>query len=190
MSDDELGAFVFGEPPPEVVAAIQQHHDQQVMIVETLRHDLQRMLDEMSVEHLVTLREVLHRGYNGNETIFPYIEGQIVGVLQWKHNVCGGCGTKHDDISSLLDSSQPGGSPVDNLLKTHGEPFEPVNQAEWDANMDKYNLRLPEESEVASSENEMPVICKGCGELYQSIEDRMLRKPDECHGCIEKAKWG
>lgn len=190
MSDEEMGAFVFGEPPPEVVEAMRAHHDQQVMVADALRHDLQRMLDEMATEHLVTLREVLHRGFNGNDAIFPYIEGQIVAVLQWKHGVCGGCGTKHDDISSLLPDPQGVESPVDNLIKEHGEPFEPVNQAEFDTMMEKYNLRLPNEGEVVMSEKEMPVICKGCNMLYQSIEDRMLRPADECHGCIQKAAWG
>jgi hypothetical protein len=33
-------------------------------------------------------------------------------------------------------------------------------------------------------------ICRGCGIVYVSLEDRMLRRPDECHGCFLKAKFG
>lgn len=34
------------------------------------------------------------------------------------------------------------------------------------------------------------VVCKGCGLFYKSLVDRMIKGPDNCHGCIEKAKWG
>lgn len=32
--------------------------------------------------------------------------------------------------------------------------------------------------------------CLGCGMNYQSLEDRMLRAPDDCHGCQHKSAWG
>jgi hypothetical protein len=39
-------------------------------------------------------------------------------------------------------------------------------------------------------DGEAPVICKDCGSLYQSLDDRIVKAPDDCWGCIEKAKWG
>jgi len=33
-------------------------------------------------------------------------------------------------------------------------------------------------------------ICLNCGQRYPTIEDRMKRRPDECSGCFQKAKWG
>lgn len=33
-------------------------------------------------------------------------------------------------------------------------------------------------------------ICKNCGMKYPSVRDRMLHEPDDCSGCIQKAKWG
>lgn len=34
--------------------------------------------------------------------------------------------------------------------------------------------------------------CNNCGQLYQSLEDRKLKKPGKegCEGCIQKEKWG
>jgi len=32
--------------------------------------------------------------------------------------------------------------------------------------------------------------CLRCGKPYQSIEDRMLRSPDDCDGCHTKSAWG
>lgn len=33
-------------------------------------------------------------------------------------------------------------------------------------------------------------VCLGCEHRYQTIEDRMLKQPDDCHGCHNKSAWG
>lgn len=33
-------------------------------------------------------------------------------------------------------------------------------------------------------------ICVKCGMKYPSIEDRKLKRPDECSGCFQKSMWG
>ena len=61
------------------------------------------------------------------------------------------------------------------------------------AQMIAYNLREPNDGEVAlDTPEEKPVICLGCGTLYQSLEDRMLRRPGTsgCEGCVHKQKVG
>lgn len=182
---------IFGFPveePEEVKAARERHF----MHLDSIRHDMERLLEELDKEQLVTLRHMLNYA-GGNEAYAQYWSGAIGATLKYKHGLCG-CGKDH--AAELL---APAGEPVvqssttiDEAIETYGEPFEPVNQAEFDAGLEKYNVRLPEEGEVTAAEGEMPVICKGCGMLYQSIEDRMRREPGipGCSGCVQKQKWG
>ena len=55
------------------------------------------------------------------------------------------------------------------------------------AKMNEYNLDdlRDEDSGII-----LGFICTNCGMRYQSIEDRMLREPDECTGCQQKSAWG
>lgn len=38
--------------------------------------------------------------------------------------------------------------------------------------------------------DDMYFYCRDCGLTYVSLEDRMLKRPDECHGCFLKASQG
>jgi hypothetical protein len=62
------------------------------------------------------------------------------------------------------------------------------------ANMAKYNIddAWDEETKVF-----LGFACLGvggfngrCGMTYPSIEDRMLKEPDECSGCRARSRWG
>lgn len=187
------GPFIFGmEPPPEVRAELQRHLDKQVMSEQAFHHDVGRLWTELKPDQLVTIKTLLTRIARADEpsAAVAYYTGVISTTLHYKHNVCEACGINHDE------DMMAAASPVDKLIAEHGEPFEPVNQAEFDAKHEEYGVRLYTQDDLDKGlvvgPEEQPVICKNCGTLFQSLEDRMLRPPgaENCEGCVQKTKWG
>lgn len=42
----------------------------------------------------------------------------------------------------------------------------------------------------AINPDEPQVRCSNCGQVYSSLKDRMIKEPDDCEGCLHKARWG
>lgn len=185
----------FGIPvgDPEQIRAAQERQEMQA---DAIRHDIDNLLESLTLEEVTTLRYII-RQMTHNEHYGPYLDGTLGAMLKYKFGVCG-CGHNHEaDLLAMHDTPVvPSPEQVEaygsdaQAVAEHGEPFEPVNQAEFDAKLEEYNLRHPEPGEVTAGPGEYPFVCKGCGMLYQSIEDRMLRAADDCAGCVHKAKWG
>lgn len=168
----------WGEPmTPEEAAAEQER---QIMQRESIRHDMERLLDELDKDQLQTIRIMLTFG-GGNAEYAAYWCGAIGATLKARFGICG-CGKEHN--ADLL--AQPGGDMVES------SPTSPVNEAA----LQEYGVRLPTQEDYAKglvhTPDEHPVLCSACGMLYQSLDDRMLRAPGQagCEGCIQKAKWG
>ncbi len=53
-----------------------------------------------------------------------------------------------------------------------------------------YNQKMKEYRVYYKSQTGKEVLCTDCGLEYPSLEDRMVKQPDDCHGCFMKAKWG
>jgi hypothetical protein len=195
------GPFIFGiEPPEGMREELQRQVDKQIMTEQAFYHDVGRLWLELKPDQLVTIKTLLVRlGRLDDPTpALAYYGGVIATTLQLKHNVCESCGVDHDAALMQEPTPTPADprteSPVDKLIRTHGEPFEPVNQAEFDAKHAEYNVRLYTQDDLDNGlvvgPNEQPVICIGCSLLYQSLEDRMLRPPDGCQGCHLKSAHG
>lgn len=59
------------------------------------------------------------------------------------------------------------------------------------ATSDAGEAALMAQYNVEQVERDKPEVrCKGCGLVYVSLADRMVKEPDDCHGCVEKTKWG
>jgi hypothetical protein len=79
------------------------------------------------------------------------------------------------------------------LIWKAGEP-NPLNLTDEDrANMEVYHLEDTWDTETRRFKG---FACTGltpvgpCGVVYVSIEDRMLKAPDDCHGCAARGRWG
>lgn len=115
-----------------------------------------------------------------------YFEGIVDALLKDRHNICSYCGIDHDE----------------NVLGGHGKNNEPVKTPhsgtienaipsgnDSKTSSDAKNFAPEEEYHVdilASGK----AVCTRCGYTYPSLEDRMLRRPEECHGCQIKAQFG
>lgn len=180
------GIHFSGDVPEDVRAAFQQQIDQQEMMGEVRRQDIERLFDEMSVEHLTTLRMILgDLAVENSGRYSSYLGGIAATTLHLKYKVCGGCGKDH---SLEINQPEPEPKPERPAAQEQLElPFAGAESVELasKALYDEYGVEpVPDEPGK--------VRCIECGTISQSLDDRMLRKPkvDGCEGCQQKAKWG
>ena len=94
-----------------------------------------------------------------------YFQGMVDALLRERHKVCPTHNVNHDEESLA-------------------EAAEEVRATVMVDNMRKYNL-------VAAGHDESDGYrCSKCNYFYPSLEDRMLKAPEECPGCEVKAKFG
>lgn len=91
-----------------------------------------------------------------------YFQGMVDALLRERHKVCPTHNVNHDE-ESLAESA------------------EEIRAENEDENVQKYNL-------VGAMGG--GYRCKKCNYYYPSLEDRMLKAPEECPGCEVKAKFG
>lgn len=177
--------FMF-EMPEEMREEMRKRMEEHQLQVEDYYHSVQHLFDELNKDQLHTLRWILHN-VSADETgkLASYYEGQVANMLQVKYSVCPGCGKDHTE--ELLEQQAAPDQPTEKPAEVVPQHTGPSLTDEDKAKMEEYNL---DDAYEAGSERFIGFICKGCGLLYPSIDDRMLKAPDECHGCQQKAMWG
>jgi len=178
------------EMPEEMREQLRKQHEEHQMQTENYYHSVQHLFDELNKEQLMTLRWILHN-LQAEETgrLAAYYEGQIANTLQYKHDVCPGCGKNHEEemlaAATVPPAERPAEEPV-NADVSHAGPS--AISDETRELMRQYSIDDAWDQETGKF---LGFICtKGCGMMYPSLEDRMLRPADHCAGCIQKAKWG
>lgn len=190
----------FGEMPEEVRRAIEQQQDQQAMEAEVLRHRIDAFFESLDVEQLTVMRIIMTHAGAGGSAYTSYVEGVCGTMLKYKFHLCG-CGKNHEEelltMQTLETSVSQWKSRVEAVDRPEPGTDEDPSPAEVAAAtadmMIEYGVRYPTNADkVVASPGERPVICTGCGALYQSLDDRMLQEPGVkgCSGCQQKAKWG
>ena len=188
--------FEFHQLPEEIREAMERHQQLHQMQADDYRHSVQRFFDELDKDQLVTFRWMLRNMGMGGSQLAQYYEGQISQILYTKFNICPGCMVNHDEeVAEQLQGEHQ--KHVAASVGTHDPKQVPAIALNEDgtryhtdteiAQMLEYNI---DDAYEEGTTNFLGYICKGCGTIYVSIEDRMLRAPDECSGCIQKAKWG
>lgn len=167
--------------PPEIRDQLQQQIEQRHMELESFRHDIQRLFEELNQDHLLTLRHLLNHISLSEKAIFPaYLEGIAAATLKYRFNVCASCGVNHEEELLKENASHPDVAD-DEPLPTQLSLWEDEQAA---LSMDKFNVEPIPDSDA--------VKCRNCGQVYVSLADRMVKPPgvENCPGCIHKAKWG
>lgn len=103
MSDSEDPEFVFSLGA--LIAQSAQSADHHHMAMEEYYKSIERLLTELSTEHLVTLNHIfilLNRQSDPSHHA-NYMEGQITAVLRLVRHVCSNCGVDHDTIEDLTE---------------------------------------------------------------------------------------
>ena len=167
--------------PPEMLEHIKQHQDQADMSAESYSNSVHHFFDSLDAEQLRTLNLMLHQIVGGTGSVLAaFYEGQVQMMMKHKHNVCPVHGVNHEE-EELADMLKVPDEPKAESLEPHSDDAE----ADRQANLARFNL-----TEVINPETDLPqYVCK-CGQVYVSLEDRMLKDEDDCPGCIHKAQWG
>jgi hypothetical protein len=181
--------------PEEVKQQMREQMDQHHMAIDSFRHDVQRLFEEIDQEHLLTLRHLFNHFAQQTGAVYPaYLEGVAAATLHHRFGVCASCGEDHTAELLKQDGADsqpqpPGeGQPAGDQLEL---PFPADNSVS--ASDEAEYLLLCEQFNVTPSEGSKPgVTCRGCGQDYVSLGDRMIKPPGEenCPGCVHKAKWG
>lgn len=187
--------FMFPEGfPEEAKEAIIAQHRREMMSKEADAHQLYGFISGLSVDDTRSLRAILRAAQNDSH-VAAYYDGVLSILLAQKEELCWACGKNHDaDLSSLLDdATQPVPTPDSTPEPKQALVDAPngevavveftTDQVLEDAS--RYGVEF-----IGPVGPNCPVKCVGCGLKSISLADRMLRSPDDCHGCIEKAKWG
>jgi hypothetical protein len=191
--------------PEEFKAEFSAMIDRQKMQAEDYSHAATSLFDALSEEQLMSLSSIMHNialsGKGKGRAVPAYYEGILCGILHIKYGVCFGCGKNHDRemqsaMTDSLDKFNAGKTLED--TSEYEEPPLPylgdlrigetgqLSLAQMH-NMEVYNL---DDVREEGSNVLLGYICKGCGLRYVTIEDRMLKEPGDCSGCIQKNKWG
>ena len=187
----------FGIPIPDELAAQIDHQD---MALESYKHDVQRMFEELDKDNLVTLRRMLnHLAADETHRLAAYYEGIVVATISYKHKVCGGCGQDHNaDIADIADIAEKLKDKRTTVIEVKDDPPNLFNVPSEENGlseltieqfklMTEYNLDDLRDIETLKL---LGFVCKNCSLRYESIEDRMLRPVDGCHGCHVKSAHG
>ena len=91
-------------------------------------------------------------------------------------------------MSLQYDFEHPTDDELIAIGSLHGMPPDRTN-ARVTALMDEYEL---DDAYDAESKSFLGFVCKNCGALYSSLQDRLLKPAgrENCPGCIHKTKWG
>lgn len=162
-------AFQMGPTPEEL--------EQARMSQEAVGHETRQFLDKLTVDELDLLSKII-RTVSISEASGPFYAGLITGIRQQKFNVCLACGRDHDaDLAEMIPQPK---SEV--KAEDEGEPA--VGSKKYFELCYHYRVKPVGDGDQ--------VECEGCGQMYVSLEDRMLRSPGTvgCPTCVQKEKWG
>lgn len=138
-------------------------------------HRIQGMLGGMGKDDLDVLKMLFSSmcGEDGQIVAAQYV-GMVKQILIIKHDVCA-CGGDHETAEDLLKEDA-----ASNLQQVMANE---VPDGPSGATL-MYVYRL----EIRPSDG--AIVCRDCGLWYTSLKDRMLKEPDDCHGCHMKSAQG
>lgn len=165
---------LFGSPE-EAIAHQQLTHQSRA-------HEINDFLQSLSKEQLDTLRMLVisMADPDSGHILAAQHHGMIVQIMALKHAVCV-CGVEHESAESLLAPTAVPATDVDQLDTWEGRRINPDHPS-GAALMAEYRLEARPGFNV--------LFCTGCGMQYSSLRDRMIKDPDDCHGCHLKSAQG
>jgi hypothetical protein len=188
--------------PEEMKEAIKNEMASQQMTIESVRHDIQRLFEELSMEHLLTLRHLFSHLVAAEDGRYAaYLEGTAAATLYHRFHVCPSCGKDHDKelleaAHAELKQPEPAGDGAIQPSLFDQEQVAVMSIEDWFTNCAKYNVEaIPVEGDQglpADPAKNQPVQCKNCEYKYVNLADRMIKEPgpENCEGCVNKTKWG
>jgi hypothetical protein len=172
--------FMFGEIPEEFREMLDRQHLEN----RVTQQEVDRFLEEVPIEQLLTVRTII-RTVSQSAVALGFFDGVIYTRLrrEGRCTSCGGPDHDHAEFERMLLESRNEEEPESSEALIDGTHF----TAEQHRLMAEYNL---DDLRDEDTHELLGFVCLNCGMRYQSIEDRMLKPPDECSGCFRKAGHG
>lgn len=161
-----------------------QQHEQHMLAIQTGEHELRDFYDSLTKDQLDTMLGILSAFTDSNigqQNAAMHL-GRVRQLLYSKFNVCP-CNQDHGVVEDLLRNEAIGGS---TLVKDARDALASVTRKPLAKEVDllrEYNVRKTDATD-------REVQCIGCGLRYISLSDRMIKGPDDCHGCHIKSSQG
>lgn len=179
---------------------MQRQADTHSMAMNDFHHAFQRLFEEASLEHLNTYKQMLNFIVHSNGSVLAaQWLGMVQHALKSRFNICITCGVNHDE-EILPQPTQP--TPTGDLVVPWDNESSNLSESEEDeielgtdkAIMEVYHL---DDLRQEGTGELLGFACTGiegmkgpCGVVYKSIEDRMLKGPEECSGCFVRMGQG
>lgn len=147
---------------------IREEQERQIAAAHERRARFFSFLRDLQPSQLGTLMDMLSLCDTKNGRKFLHHQIGVISTLQTVIHGCCGCGEDHDEA----------------IIREEKDLLESEREAENNkATMIEYGLIRKDDGKL---------YCKGCGQGYVSLDDRMLRSPGPagCGSCQQKAKWG
>lgn len=161
-----------GFPSPE---DMNEHMQRAVAESHASQTRIWNLFSDITPDHLATLIELLGH-FGRNPALVPYHEGLAAAIMKEKHHRCT-CGEDHD--FEALETER---------LKLEEERKNPPVTVDGASLVDMDALAMATYRLIKDVTG--AIKCKDCGMEYQSLDDRMVKRPDDCSGCKQKAAWG
>lgn len=148
----------------------------QEMASEDRARNIHRLFDEGDKETLMAVRALMNMvaGNPSSRALAAYYEGFVSAKIESRFNICPVHGVNHEEEEF---SSHNEGSTT---TRDNDEVVEVVVDIPVEDLMNTYRLEWRDGN----------LHCKDCGIQYQSLEDRMVKEPDDCHGCQLRSAHG
>ena len=181
--------------PPELreqlAAAQHEAHmqsDKAAMEFQSKEHQMMGLIHSLDEEQLDALQSLLDTFVDptaGPLRVAMHI-GEIRSILHFKFGRCV-CGRDHETLEDILQHSATG-TEADERGEIEPEDIETLDpieeaRAKSDELHATYNV-------VPMHDGTHGVMCIGCGLTYVNLRDRMVKGPDDCHGCHQKSANG
>lgn len=197
--------FHFHEPTPEEVEAQRVEQERLKLEGDEFKHSFQRLFEELDETQLSTLRTMfgVMMSQENRELIAAQWFGMAAQALKFRYNICVTCQKNHDLEMSPRDERRDYDIIPDMVEElTTNVPEETDDTLPlWKkfSDLDRAMMQTYHLDDVYDQDSGvfLHFVCTGiegmsgpCGVTYPSIQDRMLKSPEDCSGCHVRMMHG
>lgn len=151
-------------------------------------HRIREALDTMSIEHLEAMANLLHTmSHSGDVGAIMYAT-ITHETLARRKNICPVCMKNHDEEADKALAMMWQDQPVGDALDRAPDP-----SLTYRVIMETYHVEPVDVSAGPTGQMRCTGVIAGqaaCGLVYPNLTDRMVKRPGDCHGCLEKSAHG
>lgn len=197
-----MSSMFFAMDPEEA----KRHVEMNQMANESATHGIISFIESLNEDHLDTMSMLLLSvNGEGGDLLGAQLNGMIRQIMKFKYGRCQ-CGKRHESLDGI-SLEETAVKPAANETKLRDD-FSGA-QTSWPEGYESVAQPSPEPADplivlAAAAEKEFDLLkqynlykhssgkltCIGCGLEYISLRDRMVKEPNDCHGCQLKAGHG